>query len=468
MKQFKTPLIIACILTAVAFLLSHFSFTTQQIISSLIFLMIICGTLFYWKFRLAFAFGGITVLLATNLLDIPHVIEFAGLDIILFLVGMMIVIGYLEEDHFFEYLVAKAIDSIGERPYLLITVLLTLSMIFAALMGEVTSVLFMVSAMFHIAKRYKLSPAPFILMIVFATNIGSSATAVGNPIGVMIALRAGLSFMDFVRWATPISVACLAVTILICFLLFKKEMLELKQKMKKSGNEPHELKHVAYKKSSIQTCWVLFLSTILCLIFHHQFEEMFSIQKNTLLIGTALLFGAICIALKANDARDFFARRVDWWTLTFFLALFASVGTLKYVGVTQQIADGMIRLTHGGSFFLINIFTAAICLLTAFMDNVLAVATFIPILTEIQKVGVYTFPFWWAMLFGGTLYGNATIIGSTANIVAMGMYEKDFGGQIKFMEWLKPGVAVSTATIILAMLLLFAQFHLMPNAPPQF
>jgi Na+/H+ antiporter NhaD/arsenite permease-like protein len=200
MNRLKTPLIIASILIVTAIALTFVGFTTKQILSTLVFLMIICGTLFYWKFRLGFAFSGLAVLLGTNLLDIPHVIEFAGLDIILFLVGMMSVIGYLEENHFFEYLVAKVVDNVGERPYLLMAILMILSTFFAALVDEVTSILFMMSTMFHVTKRYKVNPVPFLLMIVFATNIGSSATAVGNPIGVMIALRAGLTFADLYVW----------------------------------------------------------------------------------------------------------------------------------------------------------------------------------------------------------------------------------------------------------------------------
>src|SRR3990167_8557313 len=117
MRLIKTPAIIASILFGTAVLLSAAGFDSKQIISTVIFLMIICGTLFYWKFRLAFAFVGIAVLLGTKLLDIPHVLEFAGLDIILFLVGMMTIIGFLEENHFFEYLVAKVVDRVGERPY---------------------------------------------------------------------------------------------------------------------------------------------------------------------------------------------------------------------------------------------------------------------------------------------------------------------------------------------------------------
>lgn len=470
MKSFKIPLIIVGILSGVALALAALGFTAKQIIATDIFLSIICGTLFYWKFRLAFALTGLSVLLGTKLIDMPHLIEFAGLDIILFLFGMMTVIGFLEENHFFEYLVAKVVDRVGEKPHLLMVILMALSTLFAALVDEVTSILFMMATMFHITKRYKVNPAPYLMMIVFATNIGSSATAVGNPIGVMIALRAGFSFTDFLRWAAPVSLAAFVVTTALSLLIFRGDLKELKRKMTADKDDRlHELVHVKHTKAGIRICWALFLSTVFFLVMHHSIEEWLHLEKNTMLIGTALFFAAVSYFLKRDDAREFFVRRVDWWTLSFFMMLFASVGTLKYVGVTERIAQGMIGISQaGGHVMLLNIFTGAICLLTAFMDNVLAVATFIPILGDIEKAGVYAFPFWWAMLFGGTLYGNATIIGSTANIVAMGMLEKENGGHIKFMEWFWPGVIVSTAAIVLAMGLLYAQFHLMPGAPARF
>lgn len=459
----KKPLAILALLGGAAVILNAVHFSTPQMISTIVFLTVICGTLFYWQFRLSFAFGGIALLLATNLIDVPHIVEFAGLDIILFLVGMMTLIGFLEERHFFEYLVARVADRVGERPYLLMGALMAMATFFAALVDEVTSILFMLSTMFHITKRYKVNPIPFLLMIVFTTNIGSSATAVGNPIGVMIALRAHLTFADFLRWATPISVLCLLVTIPISFLLFGNSLKELGRKMKAEKGTLEETRHVSHKKSEIRTCWILFLATITGLIFHASLEQRLGLEKNSMLLGTALAAGAVSIFLNGAKARDFFMRRVDWWTLSFFMSLFASVGTLKYVGVTERIAEGMLAVGHQNPTSLLILFTSAISLLTGFMDNVLAVATFIPILLELEKAGVYAFPFWWGMLFGGTLYGNLTVIGSTANIVAMGMLEKEFGQQIKFMEWLKPGIIVSTVTIVLALWLLHLQIPLMPK-----
>lgn len=468
MNKLKIPIIIAVILIGMAAWLLSVGFTSRQVIATSIFLMIICGTLFYWKFRLAFAFSGIAALLVSGLIDVQHMIQFAGLDIILFLAGMMTIIGFLEENHFFEYIVAITLDKVGCRPYLLVGILMAFSMLFAALVDEVTSILFMMSTTFYITKRYKINPIPFLLMVVFATNIGSSATAVGNPIGVMIALRGQLTFMDFLRWAAPISLLALIATILLCFYLFRKPMAELKANMKTIGCDLKELSHIKHTTAGIRICWILFLCTIFSLIMHHKVEEIFHLQKNSMLIGTALFFAGIALFIKAAEARDLFIRRVDWWTLSFFLVLFASVGTLKYVGVTEEIAKAMIRSAGGGNVLLLNMFTAAICALTAFMDNVLAVATFIPILSDISKIGVYIYPFWWAMLFGGTMFGNATVIGSTANIVAMGMLEKETGEHIKFSDWLKPGLVVSIVTILIAMTLLYMQFHLMPNAPAHF
>ncbi len=459
----KKVLGIAGALAGVGFLLAAVQFSPQQIIATLIFLVVICGTLFYWQFRLAFAFGGIAILLAANLLDVDHVIEFAGLDIILFLVGMMTLIGFLEEKHFFEYLIAKVVDKIGHHAHLMMTVLMVLATFFAALVDEVTSILFMMSTMFHLTKRYKVNPVPFLLMIVFTTNIGSSATAVGNPIGVMIAMRAHLTFTDFLRWATPISILVLAITIPLCFLLFAKPMKELDEKMAAARAQLHEADQIPHKKKDIRLCWLLFLGTVLSLVLHATVEKALGLQKNSMLLGTSLAAGAIVTFLNQAKAREFFMARVDWWTLSFFIALFASVGTLKYVGVTEKIAEGMLSVGNHNPTLLLIIFTSAISLLTGFMDNVLAVATFIPILLEIKKAGVYAFPFWWGMLFGGTLFGNLTVIGSTANIVAMGMLEKEYGRNIKFMEWLKPGIVVSVITIAAALFLIHLQIPLMPR-----
>jgi Na+/H+ antiporter NhaD/arsenite permease-like protein len=178
----------------------------------------IAGSLFYWPFRNAFAIAGVSLFLMFNVLDIEHLIEFAQLDLILFLVGMMTVVGYLEEKGFFDWLVHVLTKPFYDRPTALIGVILMLSSLMAALVDEVTSILFMMTIMLKCLDAYGVREDkvfPFIMFLVFTTNIGSSMLPVGNPIGVMLAFRAGLTFMDFARWTFPLGLMCAALTTLI-------------------------------------------------------------------------------------------------------------------------------------------------------------------------------------------------------------------------------------------------------------
>jgi Na+/H+ antiporter NhaD/arsenite permease-like protein len=446
------------IILGVSLLSSLIGFSSTQVLSLAIFFLVIFGTILFWPFRLPFALIGISLLLVFGLLDISNLIEFAGLDIILFLIGMMIFVGYLEENHFFETLVNTLIRYVGSRPVLLLTTLMVAGAISAALVDEVTSILFMTATMIHLTSRFGVNPIPFVIIQVFATNIGSSATVVGNPIGVMIAMRAGFTFQDFLRWASPISLCALLVTIPLSLLYYSKEIRSWKQKMK---GKDLEKEGVPSRENSRQwfICVALFVGTIAGLILHASLEKVFGLQKNTLLIGTALLSGGISLLLERDRARELVERRVDWWTLSFFMMLFATVGTLKYVGTTEVIATSLTSWAGGNPKILFFILTWTIGILTGFMDNVLAVATFIPIIQDIVKTGMDVTPYWWGILFGGTLFGNLTMIGSTANIVAIGIIERQKIGHLSFGQWIKPGVIVSIVTLGIATILLYLQFY---------
>ena len=440
-------------------LFSHLAgFSTTQVLSLAIFFMVIFGTIMYWRFRLSFALLGTSLLLAFGLLDIPHLIEFTGLDIILFLVGMMIFVGHLEENRFFESLVNALIRYVGPRPVLLVVTLMVAGAVSAALVDEVTSILFMTATMIHLTSRFGVNPIPFVIIQVFATNIGSSATVVGNPIGVMIAMRAGLTFQDFLRWASPISLCALLVTIPLSLLYYSKEIREWKQKMISGEWEKRE---ISLGRNSRQwfICLALFIGTIGGLILHAPLEKLIGLQKNALLVGVAMMAAGISLLLERGRARELVEKRIDWWTLTFFMMLFASVGTLKYAGTTEIVAKSLTSWVGGNPKILFVVLTWVIGILTGFMDNVLAVATFIPIVQDIVKTGIDVTPYWWGILFGGTLFGNLTMIGSTANIVAIGIIERQKIGLVTFGQWIIPGVIVSIPTLAIATLLIYLQFY---------
>lgn len=455
----KAILYIALVL-GVSLLAANTGFTGQQVLAISIFSGFIFGTLLFWEFRLAFALVGISLLLASGMLDVEHLIEFASLDVILFLVGMMIVIGYLEEKHFFADVLDRVLPYINRSARMLMVALMVFSFISAALVDEVTSILFMAAITLRIAKHYRLNPIPFLIMVVFATNIGSSATVVGNPIGVLIALRSGLSFPDFLRWATPISVATFLLTMVLSFWFFRKPLAQLQAAIEERLAE-REAAAGRTESNGLLVPALLFVGTILGLLLHKTIENMLGLEQNILLVGVAMFAAGIVLFIERQKAKQLVETRVDWWTLAFFMLLFASAGTLRYVGVTEHIAQGMVNATGGDVKTLFFLVTWSIGVLSAFMDNVLAVASFIPVVGDLADAGVQVAPLWWGMLMGGTILGNLTFIGSTANIVAIGMLEREEKKGITFMEWFWPGLVTSVPSLALATLLLYVQMPLL-------
>lgn len=454
---------------ATPLLLGGLGLSTEQFLSVAGFCVILYGAIFFWKQRLSFACFGITLLLMLRLLDIPHLIEFAGLDIILFLIAMMIVIGFLEESHFFEAVIDRLLLVVGPHPRRIMIVMMVMAAVSASLVDEVTSILFMTAAMLNLLERSKVNPIPFVLMLVFTTNIGSSATVVGNPVGVIIALRSGLTFADFLRWAAPVSLVCLAVTVWLCLQIFSKDIHKLREVLSGRKGEK-QIEHVAEElhvsKRRVRVAGWLFTGVVIGLVMHHPVEHWLDLPANTMLLGMALLGAGVALTISGEKSRDLVEKRVDWWTLAFFLLLFASVGTLKKTGVTGVIAKHIVDLSGGSLPVLSSLFVWSSGILTSIMDNVLAVATFVPIVSDVAKSGINTFPLWWSMLFGGTLMGNATLIGSTANIVAAGLLERRQMGTITFGQWLAPGLTVAIITTIVANLLVLAQLSIMPHMGP--
>lgn len=434
-----------------------------QIFSLLVLGSMIGATLMFWRYRVLFAFISLSFMLGVGLIEVGLIKDFAQLDTILFLASMMVIVGYLEERRFFEVLIDRVVGLIGDNPNIVMVFFLVMSAILAALVDEVTSILIMVAIILDYASRYKINPVPFIIMSIFATNIGSSATVVGNPVGVMIAFNAKLSFLEFLRWATPIAIASLFLTLVICRIIFKKEIKELEKIIKDERTKIEKMKELIKETPDIRIPALIFFSTILGLIFHTPLEELLGLDKNSMLLGVPFFFTGIVLFLEREYAREIVERRIDWWTLTFFLIFFASVGTLKHVGTVKVLAETVYNSTNGVlEYIILTIFIAG-GLMTAFMDNVLAVATWIPIIQTIGQLGVNTYPLWWTLLFTGTFWGNLTLIGSTANIVAIGALEKRIGIHLTLKYWIPYGFAVTIPTISVAILMILIQLPYMPG-----
>jgi len=452
-KENKNWLIYFLSIIVAMIFFSYLGFNTKQDIAVVLILALVLGTVMFWEIRLSFALFGVAVLFTSGLLSVNKFIEFSSLNIIIFLAGMMIFVGYLEKNAFFEYLINKLILLIGGGGKRIIFLLMILSGIFAAMVDEVTSILFMLSITLYLTARLQVNPLPFVMLIVFATNIGSSATAIGNPVGVMIALSAHLSFFDFLVNATPISFVSLLVCIGVSYLYFRKEIDEFAEKARKIALSGLVESHEADNKT--KTSAILFIVVFSLLILHAQIEDMLGLEKNAMLLGTALSVSGLVLALEGKNAKHFVETKVDWWTLFFFIMLFASVGVLEETGVMEIMTRWFIQL-FGMNKALAMLATIGLSgILSAFLDNVLAVAVFIPLIHDLQASQIGGTYLWWSLLISATFFGNLTIIGSTANIVALGLIEKRGLPKISFIEWFKAGLIVVTATVLTASLLLY-------------
>jgi len=415
----------------------------QQTLAGTIFLALVIGTLMFWRFRVAIAFIGIVVLLLTRTIDLQHTLEFMNLDVILFLVGMMIIVGLLRRSGFFRWLLAKALKISRFKPNLLMLIILFMSSLMAALVDEVTSILFITALMLDLCDYYEVNPVNYIIAVVLATNIGSSWTVLGNPIGILIALRSGLTFEDFIQTAFPIGLISLASLMVIILLWQRSDLHLLGQKVesKTRANEEGFLDQWAKIKDRrfFLGSAVIFVLVIIGLALHHRMELVLELEHNTLLVAIAILGAGIVMLWKRAQARELLMRDVDWWTLIFFMFLFAKAGCLKYVGLTDIIAASLYQLGRGSLLILIPIvlwisgFTSAAC------DNVLVVATFVPILQDLT-LQLGTPILWWALLLGSCYGGNMTMVGSTANIVALGILEDRKGIHMTLGYWIKIGL----------------------------
>lgn len=429
--------------------------TTNQVLAVSTFITIISATLLFWEMRLAVAFIGISVMLAANVTSLPQMMEKAELHIILFLVGMMTLVGVLKDLGLFTWLIQLILNAKNMSGRRFVVTLILLSGLMASLVDEVTSIVFVLALVFQVCDTLKLRPTTFVLISVIATNIGSTGTMLGNPVGLLIGTKTGLSFGEFLSHAAPIMLICLGVTMAILMIWGRQDIAILDERLAKrrAGNLGlGPLVRIPYRRGLF-----ILISALVFISLHSFIERKLGLVPNTMLLVAPLTISGVLMIYRSKRARHYIETEVEWWTLLFFLVLFSVAGSLETTGITEVVADRVTATFGTNRFILTPLIVLITSLGSAFVDNIVFVAAFIPIVNELVHSHPELGPLRWAMLFGSCFGGNITAIGSTANIVALGMMEKRYGVHIGFLEWLKIGalVGVVTSTIATIFILLF-------------
>ena len=439
-------------------LLAHYSGfeSDKMVLATSIFFLIISATLLFWSFRLAIAFIGIAILLGGQVLSLDQMIMSAELDIILFLVGMMCLVGVLKDLGLFTWVIQLVINMKQINGLRFTIILIFMSAFMACVVDEVTSIVFVLALVFQVCDTLKIKPTPFVMIAVMATNIGSSGTMLGNPVGILVGTKAGFSFEDFLRWATPVMLLALIFTLAILLVLYRKDIQLLSDRLdarRKAHLGLGPLVKIPYKRGL-----AILIGSITLIALHHKIETILGIEKNTMLIVFPLAISGALMIWRNERARHYIESEVEWWTLLFFMMLFSVAGSLEHTGVTQQVALNFKDFFGDNPAVLTPVIIFMTAIGSAFVDNIVFVAAFIPVVKALGSTQL-----WWALLFGACFGGNITAIGSTANIVALGMLEKRYKAHIMFFEWLKIGAIIGLVTCIMAWIAIMVMSPYMPT-----
>ncbi len=396
------------------------------------------------------------VLFVTGVLD-PHdsvdfVIGAIDFNTIGLLLGMMVIVGILGETGIFQYIGIKAAKISNGNVWKLMVLLAIITAVGSAFLDNVTMVLLMVPVTISVCKILNINPISFILAQIFASNIGGATTLIGDPPNIMIGSAAGIDFMTFAYHMTPEIIITMAVTIVLFKFMFRKDLKQKAENIEKlqALDEKKEIKDsMLLKKSAI------ILGAVIIMFMLH---GMLDLDVSIIALGGA------AVLLVVTGIQPFKAlHHVEWPTLLFFCGLFVIVGGVEVSGALELLAHNILEITEGELGATMFTITMVSAFASAFVDNIPFTATMIPIIENISVDPAFAHnltafdynPLWYALAFGADLGGNGTLIGASANLVAIAIAEK-FGYRIFFREFLIKGLPIMIITTLVA----FAAFYL--------
>jgi Na+/H+ antiporter NhaD/arsenite permease-like protein len=362
-----------------------------------------------------------------------------GIDwnVIFLLLGMMIIVGIIHKTGLFEFLAISAIKKSSGSPKVALVYLMVLTSIASAILDNVTTILLAVPMTLIVTKHLKVSPIPFILAEVFVSNIGGAATLVGDPPNIIIASKADLSFNSFLVHMAPMVILVLLVVIPMIVFLFRKELVNTPEARDAVMTlQPHDfLKDVILLKKSLGVLTLVMIAFVL-----HSFLHLEP--------SIVALFGAgILVAISGLKPRDY-VQDVEWSTLIFFAGLFIMVGGLVGSGALAELSTFLKDLFAGNTQLAALSILSISAVLSGIIDNIPYVTAMSPVISDLSVglVGRQEHVLWWSLAFGADFGGNATIIGASANVVAIGLAAKA-GIHISFWKFAKYGVLVTAVSI---------------------
>ena len=418
----------------------------QQMIAVGVFLLVMAAIISEKVHRSVAALAGAVVLLLTHVLTIETAADYVDLNTIGVLVGMMLFVAVVKSSGLFEYIAIWSAKLTRGQPMAILAVFAVITAVLSAFLDNVTTVLLIGPMTIAITQILEVNPVPFLLSQIMASNIGGTATLIGDPPNIMIGSAAGLSFADFIVNTGPVVLISLAVVVTIFFLMYRGNLHVESENMEKvlTLDEKLTIKDASLLRKSV----IMIVLVVVGFIFHAQL----GIESATV----ALTAAGVMLLIGGQDAEDVILG-VEWSTILFFIGLFVVVGGLNSTGVIAMLANGMLELVGDNEVLAIVLVLWASALISAFLDNIPFVATLIPMIQTMQQGGMDVLPLWWALSLGACLGGNGSLIGASANVVLAGVSAKN-GYPITFMSYLKKGFPLMLLSVAICTVYLLIRF----------
>jgi len=364
-------------------------------------------------------------------------IESIDFNTIGLLAGMMILVYLTQQTGVYDYIAIRAGQISKGNPFWVVLSLAGTTAVLSAFLDNLTTILLIVPVTFLLADALDIDPIPLIVIEVIASNIGGTATLIGDPPNIIIAGATDLSFVDFIKNLAPIVVITFVVTIAMLYLFYRRK-LQIKPENRRVVMELDAAGSITDRKELNRTGTVLLL-TIMAFFAH----QALGIEP-----ATVALTGAAVALLVTTQKLDQTLSRIEWPTLFFFAGLFVMVGALVETGALEKVANGIQDITDGDrSAELLGILWVS-GIGSGVVDNIPFTTAMIPVVEQIQ-----TDPsddaYWWALALGADFGGNMTVIAAAANVAAAGLAERA-GKPIDFMYFLRIGLPVTLMTLVIA------------------
>ena len=389
--------------------------------------------------RTKVALAGAVLMLLTQTIDQERAVESIDFNTIGLLTGMMLMVKLTEDTGVYNWLAIRAGQISRGRPAAVVVALAVTTAVLSAFLDNLTTILLMVPITFLLADALDIDPIPLVIIEVIASNIGGTATLIGDPPNIIIAGATGLSFGEFIVNLAPIALVTFVVVTGALYLFYRPQ-LQVAPKARQRVMDLDAARSIEDRDELRRTMPIL-AATIVVFFVH---------KPLGLEPATVALAGAAVMLLVTRQSLEKALAGIEWPTLFFFMGLFVLVGALEETGAIEEVANAIADITGGDrSAELLGIvwFSA---LGSALVDNIPFTATMIPVVEELQHgQGDGDNAYWWALALGACFGGNATLVAAAANVAAAGMAARA-GRPIGFTQFLKVGVPATMLSLVLA------------------